>query len=298
MPLRDAKELSHLLQIHEPAADLATFLLPFQYIKLCFVDKEAIARITFEAVEDAVLDNIRYVELRFSPEGMAYEYSLDLHEVMNGIVEGLRLAERRLPVTARLIVSICRGFPTKPSGKPWPTPVEVAHLAVEYADRGVVGFDLSGIERGYPPEQFADPYRIAREAGLGLTVHAGEDAGPESIRSAIENLGATRIGHGVRIVSDSELIVLAKERGVTFEMCPTSNVLTRAVASLDEHPIRRLFDEGVSVTVNTDDPSVCGVTLTQECALLAREFGFTVAEIEQLMENARRSAFSPDASTA
>jgi len=292
LPTYDAVELANLVRLSRPADNLAAFLEPLKLIKFCFADKEAISRISCEAVEDAHLDNVQYIELRFAPDFMAFYYHLSLLDVMDGIVEGVNLAERRFPVTAKLIVSLCRDHSPESRGPAWPSAVEIARVAADYADRGVVGFDLSGVESGFPPELFKEPFEIARQAGLGITVHAGEDAGPESIRGAIECLGAARIGHGVRIVEDPEVLRLAVDRGVTFEICPTSNVLTRAVESLEDHPIRRLYDAGLPITINTDDPTMCGVTLTDEYTLITQQFGFTLAEIEHLIETARRAAFS------
>ena len=291
LPTYDPNELGRLLCHHRQTENLAAFLLPFRIIKLCFVDREAIARIAYEAAEDAYLDNVRYVELRFSPEFMAFYYEISLTDVMDGIVEGVDLAMKRMPVTAKLIVSISRDLNPDTMRMPWPTPVELANLAVEYAGRGVVGMDLAGKENGYAPDLFVEPFRIAREAGLGITVHAGEDDGPGSIRDAIQYLGATRIGHGVRIVQDPEVVALVKDLGVTLETCPTSNVLTRAVESLDAHPLRQLFDAGVRVTVNSDDPTVCGIKLSDEYALVMAEFGFTLDELRTLISTAESAAF-------
>ena len=284
-------DLSALLQIGKPAADLAGFLAPFKIIKFCFANKEAIARITFEVIEDAWLDNVQYLELRFSLEVMAFYHNLSLSDVMDGIVEGVDIAARRFPVTVKLIPSISRDCSAELLGVPWPSPVQIARMAINYTDRGVVGLDLSGVESGFPPKLFVEPFKIARDAGLGITVHAGEGAGPESIRGAIEHLGAARIGHGVRIVQDEEVLRLAMDRGVTLEICPTSNVLTRAVESLESHPLRRLYESGLPITINTDDPAVCGVTLTDEYVLLVEKFRFTLEEINRLIETARHAAF-------
>jgi adenosine deaminase len=291
LPTHDPDGLPDLLQIGKPAADLKEFLAPFKVIKLCFADKEAISRIAYEVIEDAWRDNVQRLELRFSLEVMAFYHKLSLSDVMDGIAEGVSLAARRFPTLVKLIPSISRDCSTESLGVPWPSPDEIARTAVDYADRGVVGLDLSGVESGYPPELFAAAFGIAREAGLGITVHAGEGAGAESIRGAIECLGATRIGHGVRIVQDSEVLQLALDRGITLEICPTSNVLTRAVESLESHPVRQLYDAGLRITINTDDPAICGVTLTDEYTLLAEKFGFTLAEIEHLNETARKAAF-------
>jgi adenosine deaminase len=291
LPTYDPAVLAHIVQLNRPADDLGGFFLPFRTIKFAFVDREAIARIAFEAVEDAWLDNVRYLELRFSPEFMAFFHHLELSEVMDGVVEGIGIAAHRYPIAARMIVSISRDLSSDTMNMPWPKPDEIAGLAVEYADRGVVGMDLAGRELGFPPELFAEAFEIARDAGLGVTVHAGEDDGPQSVRGAIEHLGATRIGHGVRIVRDPEVMRLAADLGVTLEVCPTSNVLTRAVESIGEHPVRQLYDFGLNVTVNSDDPSVCAVTLTDEYALLIERFGFSLSDVRRLIGIAQDAAF-------
>lgn len=291
LPSYDRDEMAKLIHLPEQAENLSGFLQPFRLLKFSFVDKEAIARIAYEAVEDAALDGITYVEFRFSPEFMAFYYRLSITDVMDAIVEGVDLAQKRYPITAKLIVSISRDLNAATMKMPWPSPAEVAAVAVDYAERGVVGLDLAGVESGYPPELFMGAFRIVKDAGLGITVHAGEDEGPESVKKAIKNLGAKRIGHGVRIIHDPDVVKLAIDRGVVLEICPTSNVLTHAAPSLDEHPIRRLYDAGVKVTVNTDDPGICNVTLTSEIALIIQKFGFTHADIETMMETARKAAF-------
>lgn len=291
LPSYDLAVMTDFISLKKPSENLAGFLQPFRILKLAFVDRESIARITYEAVEDAANDNIRYVELRFSPEFMTFYYKLNIKDVMDGIVEGNDLAQKRYPITSKLIVSISRDLNPATMKMPWPLPVELAGLAVDYSDRGVVGLDLAGVENGYPPELFIESFRIAKNYGLGITVHAGEDDGPQSVKSAIRCLGAKRIGHGVRIIQDPEVVKLAADNGVVLEVCPTSNVLTHAVSSLEEHPIRQLYDAGVKVTVNTDDPVVCNVTLTDEIALIMNEFGFTLSEIEKMNETTRKAAF-------
>lgn len=291
LPTYDPDELARLIILTKPADDLVAFLEPFKMIDSCFTDKEAIARVAYEAAEDACLDNIRHLELRFSVECMAFHHRLDMREVMDGIVQGVDLATRDFPIFAKLIVSISRDMSAETMGAPWPEPAELAGLAVSYMGRGVVGLDLSGREFGFGPELFIEPFRIAKAAGLGITVHAGEDDGPQSVRTAIERLGATRIGHGVRMIKDPAVMQMAIDRGVTLEVCPTSNVLTHAVESLEAHPVRQLFDAGMKITINTDDPTVCGVTLTSEYELIHEKFGFTFEEIEQLVDNARSAAF-------
>jgi len=292
LPTYDPEELAARVQLDKPAPNLAGFFAPFRIIARCFVNSEAIARITYEAVEDAWRDNVRYLELRFSPEFMAFSHGLSPSDVVEGIIEGVAVAAKRFPTKVRLIVSITRGRPPEAVGAPWAEPMEIARLAVKYSDRGVVGLDLAGLESAFSPELFRAEFEVARRAGLGITVHAGEDAGPESVRAAIERLGAVRIGHGVRILEDADVANLAVENGVVLEICPTSNVLTGVVESIEKHPARRLSEAGLRITINTDDPSVCHVNLTDEYALLTEKFGFALEEIEGMIETARDAAFS------
>lgn len=291
LPTYDPDELAGIVQLHNPAANLAEFFKPFRTIKFCFINPETIARVAYEAVEDAFNDNIMYMELRFSPEFMGFYYRLSLSEVMDGIVEGVEAASHRFATEVKLIVSISRDLTPESMNMSWPTPDEIVDVALKYADRGVVGLDLSGREDGFPPILFTRPFGKARNAGLGITVHAGEDSGAESVRGAIEHLGASRIGHGVRIVEDIEVMKLAMDKGIVLEVCPTSNVLTHAVDSIERHPIRKLYDSGVKVTINTDDPSVCGITLSDEYRLLIQEFGFSLPEIESLIHTAEAAKF-------
>lgn len=291
LPTYDPVQLAEIIQHNKPAENLAGFLISFRTLKFSFIDRETIARIAYEAVEDAYLDNVGYAELRFSPEFMAFYYKLKMTDVMDGIVEGTDLAQKRFPVTAKLIVSISRDLSPEKMQMPWPEPEEITHMAIDYMDRGVVGLDLAGIENGYPPELFSNEFAMAKNAGLGITIHAGEDGGPESIKEAINIPGVSRIGHGVRIIQDPEVMRMAKDKGIVLETCPTSNVLTHAVPSLEDHPVRKLFDYGVSVTINTDDPTVCAVSLTDEFVLIAENFGFTIDEIKKLIDTAGNAAF-------
>jgi aminodeoxyfutalosine deaminase len=168
--------------------------------------------------------------------------------------------------------------------------MRVAELAAERVHDGVVAFGIGGDEERGPAAWFREVYRFAKSAGLRLTAHAGEGAGPESVWAALE-IGAERIGHGIRSVEDADLVRHLRDRGIPLEVCITSNVMTGVAPSLEAHPVRRLYDAGVPLTLNTDDPAIFGVTLSGEYALAARQFGFSEAEMRGIAENGFRHAF-------
>lgn len=167
---------------------------------------------------------------------------------------------------------------------------QVAELAADRVNDGVVSFGIGGDEERGPAEWFADAYRFASAKGLHLTAHAGETMGPESVWNALR-LGADRIGHGIRSVEDPALLRHLRDRDIPLEICISSNVATRAVASLEEHPVRRIYEAGVPVVLNTDDPGIFNTTLSAEYELAARAFGFSEAELMSIAENGFRYAF-------
>ena len=248
--------------------------------------REHLVRISREIVEDLAADGTIYGEIRFAPQ-LHLRNGLTMQQVLNAVDEGLKQGERQTGMKTGLIVCCLRHESGERS-------LEIAKLAVNNRDK-VCALDLAGDEARYIGAPHAEAFALAKREGLRRTVHAGEAAGAESIGEAIDLLGAERIGHGVRITESSELQERARASRLPLEMCPLSNVQTRAANSLTEHPIDRLFREGLHVTVNTDCRTVSFTTLTKEFERLQNAFQWGAEEFHQCQRNSAEAAFVNDA---
>ena len=226
-----------------------------------------------------------YAELRFSPQ-LHRERGLSQQEVIEAALEGLH----RSPLPCGLILCCMRGDAAAMEAN-WET-VELAHRYLTGHD-GVVALDLAGAEGLFPTRDYADLFRQAAAYHIPFTIHAGEAAGPDSVRCAVE-LGARRIGHGVRAAQDPDLLRLIKDRGIFLELCPTSNRQTRAVEDMSRYPLKEFLSQGLLVTVNTDDMAICRTTMAQEFSYIRSRFGITPREEMQLYRNAVQAAFTDE----
>jgi adenosine deaminase len=254
----DVLRLSNLVQVQ--VADKFTyqnFLAKFNTLRLFYRSPDVIHRITREAVEDAAKDNVRYMELRFTPVALSRAERFPLQDVIDWVMTSAKDAGRKYDVVVRLIASVNRHESPDLAE-------QVAWISAAYIEDGIVGLDLAGNEAEYPSQPFYGIFKEARQAGLHVTIHAGEWGPAANVREAIEDLGAERIGHGVRVLEDKDVVNLAKERGTAFEVCVTSNYQSGVVHSLDTHPLMTMLDAGVNVTINTDDPSISRITLSHE----------------------------------
>jgi adenosine deaminase len=286
LPEQTPQELAPRAQVLAPMDSLEAVLAFFGIAQAAFRDPETTERIAYEAVEDLALDNVRLAELRFSPEFLCASHGLDWDEAFAAIVRGVERAAGEHDVTVGLIAIVSRNYG-----------MGSAERTVAFALRHrelLVGFDLADEERSYPPSMFVDVLAPLADAGLPLTAHYGESTGPMFPREAIEALGVRRLGHGVSVADDPEVIALARDRGVTLEMCPTSNHRTGAVARLADHPARRLLDQGVLVTINSDDPGLFGITLSHELEVCRDDLGFTDDELRRVTEIAIDASFVDD----
>jgi adenosine deaminase len=264
---------------------LDKFHVPLQYTQ--FYDN--IRQIAFEICEDAYLDGVRTFELRINPV-IHRRAGLTNRQVLNAVRSGMKLAQAKYPdFECGVIVIAIRGHGGN-MAKILLREV-VGELAEFHDSPGVVGFDIAGAERPFPPILFQEAYALARRMGMSLTAHAGEDTGPENVWQAIDLLGAERIGHGTSSHRDEELMKRLAKDGITLEVCLSSNLQTGAVDSLDEHPLRRFLDAGIPVTLATDNPTVSATTLTQEYLLAIEHFGLTQEEVDHLIDNGQKASF-------
>jgi adenosine deaminase len=286
LPSYNEAELKPHLQITDKDKTLLDFIKKFDTIGKAFTDKDAVEEVTYEAVKDANADNVKYAEFRFSPVYMASQYGMQVEDVMQGVLDGVSKAKKDFDTDIGLIMIVERQM-----GPDHAAFVEA--LAEKYMDKGVVALDLANDEFNFPPGPYAKVFQQAKDAGLKVTVHAGEAGGAENVRVSIEDLKADRIGHGVRSFEDPAVEKLIKDRGIPLEMCPTSNVQTGATPSLDSHPFKKYYDEGIPVTINSDDPGVSDITLTDDYVKMVDRFGFTMRDVEKFVMNGLDAAFLP-----
>lgn len=277
--------LSGLVQVQDKdPLTFSNFLEKFKTLRLFYRSPDVIHRVTAEAVEDAAKDNIRYLELRFTPVALSRAEGFPLHDVINWVISSSQDAAKKYKIKVGLIASVNRHESPELAE-------QVAWLAAEHIKNGLVGLDLAGNEAEFKSTPFHEIFKEAKQAGLSITIHAGEWGPAENIRDAIENLNADRIGHGVRVLEDENVTALAKERGVTFEVCPTSNFQSGVVKTLEEHPLARMIEKGLKVTVNTDDPSVSRITLAHEYQQVCEKLNVPLETLKKTVLNAAESAF-------
>jgi adenosine deaminase len=267
------------------ARNLEEFLLRFQVTIALLQTADAIERVAYEMVQDAVADNLRYLEVRYCP-ALSTREGLTLDEVILAERRGLERGERDFGVRTGIINCALRHMTPESS-------VEIAEHSVRMRRHGVVAFDLAGGEAGRLPGVHGEAFDIAARGGLGITVHAGEAAGPESVAEAIHRCHAERLGHGTRLGEDPELEAYVRDRRIGVEINITSNLQTHAVERAADHPVRRYLDHGLNVTLCTDGWLMCGVTLTDEYWLAHTELGITREEMNRMILNGFASAFLP-----
>jgi adenosine deaminase len=284
LPFRSVAEIRRYFKEDLPERDLVAYLDRFDTTTAVMQTESALERIAYELVEDAASENIWYMEVRYAPI-LSTKRGLTPRQVVDAVERGLRRGQKSHPRTqAHQIICGLRHFEPERA-------LRMAMLAIEYKGRGVLAFDLAGAEKDNPAKRFREAFYLVRHANLNVTVHAGEAYGPESIHQALHWANAHRIGHGVRLGEDPDLVEYVRDHRIPLEMCPSSNVQTGAVASVEKHPIREYFDRGLRVTVNTDNRLMSDTTMTDELVLLSDRLGFTLDELKHLLLSGFKSAF-------
>ena len=283
LPAWTVETLRPHVQVMGAESGLMEFIAKFRYLSEVLFNAEACRRIARENVEDAQREGIDYIELRFSPSFMAQAHRLDPIEVVEAVIQGTEEGTRSTGVKAKLIGILSRTYGVEACR------AELDALLEHRAS--LVAIDLAGDERNFPAKLFREHFNRVRDAGLHVTIHAGEADGAHSVWSAIDDLGAERIGHGIRSVEDPALLECLAGRNIGLEVCLTSNVQTSTVVDLRSHPARFLLQQGITINLNTDDPGISGIDLPHEFEVAAPAAGLDVGMIRQAQANALDMAF-------
>ncbi len=287
LPANNIETLRPFVQIVEAEPSLVAFLSKLDWGVAVLGDLDACYQVAYENVEDAKNALIDYTELRFSPYYMAMKHNLPIAGVVEAVVAGVAAGSRDFGVKTNLIGIMSRTFGTAACQ------LELDGL-LSQKDK-LVAVDLAGDELGQPGDLFVNHFKQVRDAGLRVTAHAGEAAGPESMWQAINELGAERIGHGVKALEDLKLMDYLAANKIGIESCITSNIQTSTIADISKHPVKTFLEHGVMASLNTDDPAVEGIELPYEYEVAAPKAGLSIAQIKQAQINGLEMAFLSDA---
>ena len=283
LPSHDIGELSKTLPIGDNRVTLEEYLERFDITLSVMQTPDSLKRIAFELIEDVAKENVRYIEVRYSPilhtkKGMRPSESID------AVLAGLKSGEMEFGVKSGIIICGIRNISPTVS-------LKLADLTVQYKNKGVVGFDLAGAEENFPAKDHKEAFYLIENNNVNATIHAGEAFGPSSIHQAIHYCNAHRIGHGTRLKEDKGLMNYVNDHRIPLEICLTSNWHTRSVRSLKYHPVRYYYDEGLRISLNTDNRLISDTTLTKEFALAHELFGFYLNDFRRMTITAMKSAF-------
>lgn len=284
LPAKTEKELTKLISVPEECESLNDFLRCFELPLSLLQTREGIRRAVRLVLEEQKREGVIYAEIRFSPQ-LHTRKGLSQEEVLRAALEGLQDA----PIPANLILACMRGADNQKENE------ENMELARRFLtkDGGVTAVDLAGAEALFPTRDYLELFRRAGEYGIPMTIHAGEADGEDSVRAALE-MGAVRIGHGVRARKNPEILEEIRSKGITLEMCPTSNRYTRSIENMEDYPLLMYLEKGIRVTVNTDDPAIEGTTISREFRFLKEHFGLTAEQEQSILRNAAEAAFTSD----
>lgn len=283
LPAHDEEALRRKVVVGEECRSLEDYLKAFEITLSVLQDEDSLRRVAYELVQDAAAENVRYLEVRYSPI-LHTRAGMRLTHIVDAVNEGLAQGEKKFGVKTGVIICGMRNINPE-------TSYQLAELTIAYKNRGVVAFDLAGAETDYPAKKHKDAFFLILRNNINCTLHAGESYGPESIHQAVHYCGAHRIGHGVRLKEDGDLLNYVNDHRIPLEICLTSNVQTRAVARFEEHPLRFYYDYGLRTTINTDNRLMSDTTVTKELLRAHTHLGFDLDELVDLVIYGFKSAF-------
>ena len=285
LPAYEVNELDQYVKVYDQMRDLHAVLEAFDIFQRSIASPEVVERIAWELFEDAANQNIKLFEVRFSPDWAFHGHSLDWDACLDGLLRAKTRAEKAFDMAIGYIVITSRSMGP-------PSCVTTVDWAICHKQH-ILGVDLADSERDFPLQEFVPPIMKAKEAGLKVTIHSGEDSPASFVKETIELAGPDRIGHGIHSIEDMSVIELLKERGITLEVNPWSNYLTSAVQKIEEHPLKQLFDLGVKVTINSDDPEVLETNLNNEYRIAHELLDMSLDEIATCNRYAYEASFIP-----
>jgi adenosine deaminase len=285
LPFYTPNELKSFLVAGDNCKNLEDYLKAFLVTNAVLQTKENLTRAVLELCEDASEENVKVLEIRFSPL-LHVNKGLSMEEVVEAVLKGKTKAEKQLPIKVGIIICGLRSTPPEKS-------LELAHITVKYKNKGIVGFDLAGPEENFPAKDHREAFFYIINNNVNSTVHAGEAYGAESIKQAIHFTRANRIGHGTRLKEDEELLNYVNDHRIPLEMCVICNVQTQAVPSIEKHPIKEYLDAGIRVTLNTDNRLISDTTLTKEYKTVCDTFKLDKSDLKKIVLNGFKSVFLP-----
>lgn len=286
LPTMDREEIQQELIAPLDCESLDEYLKRFALPNLVMQSQENLKRITFELFEDAAKENVKYMEVRFAPLLHTVK-GLTVEEIIQSVIDGMREAEEQFDIHGNIILSCMRTMSAESA-------FEVVEKGKQFLGKGVVAIDLCASEEEGFCGDFVEPIALAREYGYRVTIHAGETGVGKNVLEAVEMLGAERIGHGVFIKDCAEAYDVVKEKQVVLEMCPTSNVQTKAVDQYSEHPIYNFHKDGIKVTVNTDNRTVSDTTMAKECTIVFDEFNMSEEDYKKIYLDSVEACFADE----
>lgn len=283
LPTEDPDDLFRLIYAGEVCNSLDDYLKAFDITLSVMQTEESLVRTAYELAEDAWNEGVRYFEVRYAPMLHTRE-GLRLATVVEAVLRGLRMAQRKYGICYGLILCGIRSMSTESS-------LRMAELCVAFKNRGVVGFDLAGSEVNNPAALHQKSFQLILNNNINCTAHAGEAYGPDSIAQAIHKCGAHRIGHGTRLIENGDLLNYVNDHRIPLEVCPSSNIQTKAAATWEAHPIDFFVDYGLRVTVNTDNRLITNTTVSNELWLCHKHYGWSLEQIKEVLVAGFKSAF-------